>query len=176
MSGTSAPKPDSISPALNGINERMHMALREVVLLQRKKLGPLIMFEDGKIKFYRGDEEVESYSIIPPLAYDQVKIVGHAAFLIVIQMQRTDLTSNELFTWCDGFIDELVHVRKEIPSFDLPQALRDLQIQLVNQILDFTQKTRQQENKSETNLRAFSKEIMPMLRAGFMHCAKIHLP
>ena len=65
----SAEAPTELSPTLKSLNGRMHQALREVVTAERQQLGPLIMFEDGKIKLYRGDREVAGHTIVPPLAY-----------------------------------------------------------------------------------------------------------
>ena len=70
IGSVSAETPAELSPALRSLNGRMHQALRDVVTAERQQLGPLIMFEDGEIKLYRGDQEIAGYTIVPPLAYD----------------------------------------------------------------------------------------------------------
>lgn len=167
--------PSSLSGALNNINDFMHSALREIVVEERKRLGPLLMFEDGKIKFYRGDEEVQSYDIIPPLMYDQLKIIGHASFLVVIQSLRHELSKDERMAWSKAFIEEVEKVRHEVTSFGLPSDLLDLQVKLIDNILDIGAKMGQDGNVDETELRLYTKRITPLLKAGFTQSAKLHI-
>jgi hypothetical protein len=165
----------SLSGALNNINDLMHSALREIVSEERKCLGPLIMFEDGKIKFYRGDQEVQGYDIVPPIMYDQLKVIGHAAFLVVIQSLRHELSKDERMAWSERFIGEVEKVRQEITSYDLPSDLLGLQINLIDKILDIGAKVGQYGNVDETELRLYTKEITPLLDAAFTHSAKLHI-
>ena len=133
------------------------------------------MFEDGKIKFYRGDEEVQGYDIVPPIAFDQLKVIGHAAFLVVIQSQRHDLTGNERIAWIRTFVKELEKVRTEATSFGLPPDLLDVQVKLIDKTLNVGQKIEQCGGLDETELRLFTKEIAPLLEAGFIHSAKLNI-
>ena len=55
---TKATRAQTLSPALQQLNASMHLALGQAVTLERRALGPLIMFEAGEIKLYRGDQEV----------------------------------------------------------------------------------------------------------------------
>ena len=165
----------SLSGALNNINDFMHSALRQIVAEERKSLGPLIMFEDGKIKFYRGDEEVQSYDVVPPLMYDQLKIIGHAAFLVVIQSLRHELSKDERMAWSKAFVEEVEKVRDEVTSFGLPSDLLDLQVKLIDNILDIGAKIGQEGNVDETELRSYIKQITPLLEAGFTQSAKLHI-
>ena len=164
-----------LSPALQSLNGRMHAALQEVVILQRQQLGPLIMFEDGQMKLYRGDEEVAGFSIIPPLAYDQLKIIGHAAFSVVIQAHRTDLSSEEKNTWLVEFQQDLRQIRTELSSFDLPKPLMKSQRKLIDYTLEFSEHVQQQNQTSETDIRAFTERILPLLQDGFTHSAHLHV-
>ena len=171
----SANTPAELSPSLSALNGRMHQALREVVVLERQQLGPLIMFEEGEIKLYRGDQEVAGYSIIPPLAYDQLKIIGHATFSVVIQVQRSDLDFDARRAWLDGFVGELQQVRKELASFDLPKDLVKSQRRLIDHTLDLAKTAQQQEDISEAELRAFTERVLPLLQDGFTHSAHVHV-
>lgn len=166
-----------LSPALQSLNGRMHAALREVVMVQRQQLGPLIMFEEGQIKLYRGDEEVAGFSIIPPLAYDQLKIIGHAAFSVVIQAHRTDLSPEEKKAWFVDFKQDLSQVRTELPSFELPKALMKSQRKLIDSTLEFTEQIQRQNAPSEVGaeIRAYTERILPLLQEGFTHSAHLHV-
>ena len=166
-----------LSPALQSLNGRMHAALQEVVILQRQQLGPLIMFEEGEMKLYRGDEEVAGFSIIPPLAYDQLKIIGHAAFSVVIQAHRTDLSSEEKSAWFVDFQRDLSQIRTELPSFDLPKDVMRSQRKLIDLTLEFTEQIQQQSDPSEvsTDIRAYTDRILPLLQKGFAHSAHLHV-
>ena len=163
-----------LSPAFQRLNGRMHAALREVVQIERNQLGPLIMFEDGKMKLYRGDQEVAGFSIIPPVTYDQLKIIGHAAFSVVIQAQRTDLSLDQKRIWVDDFEQELRQVRVEVSAFDWPRPLMKSQRQLIDQTLQFSEKVKQ-EQLVETDIRAFTAQILPLLQDGFAHSARLHV-
>ena len=170
-----AETPKDLSPALKSLNGRMHMALREVVGVERKNLGPLIMFEDGQIKLYRGDEEVAGHSIIPPLAYDQLKIIGHAAFAVVIQVHRTDLSNDSRQAWLADFVQEVQQVRTELPSYGLPKTLTKSQRKLMDHTLNFAQGAQAGALPSEDALRKFTAQILPLLQAGFDHSARLHV-
>ena len=167
-----------LSPALQRLNGRMHAALQEVVILQRQQLGPLIMFEDGEMKLYRGDEEVAGFSILPPLAYDQLKIIGHAAFAVVIQAHRSDLSTEEKRAWLVAFQRDLSQILSELPSFDLPKAVMKSQRKLMELTLHFAEKIRQQGEPSELDadiIRAYTDRILPLLQEGFAHSAQLHV-
>ena len=164
-----------LSPALQRLNGRMHTALREVVMVQRSQLGPLIMFEEGEMRLYRDDEKVAGFSIIPPLAYDQLKIMGHAAFSVVVQAHRTDLSSEEKKAWLADFQQELSQIRTELPSFDLPKPLMKSQRKLIDYTLEFSEHVQQQNQTSETDIRAFTERILPLLQDGFTHSAHLHV-
>ncbi len=165
-----------LSPALQSLNGRMHAALQEVVILQRQQLGPLIMFEEGEMKLYRGDEEVAGFSIIPPLAYDQLKIIGHAAFSVVIQAHRTDLSSEEKSAWFVDFQQDLSQIRTELPSFDLPKAVMKSQRKLIDLTLEFTEQIQQSEpSEVSADIRAYTDRILPLLQEGFAHSAHLHV-
>ena len=170
-----AETPQELSPALKSLNGRMHMALREVVGVERENLGPLIMFEDGQIKLYRGDEEVAGHSIIPPLAYDQLKIIGHAAFTVVIQLHRTDLSNDVRQAWLAEFVQEVQQVRTELPSYDLPKPLTKSQRKLVDHTLDFAEDAQAGGLPSEDALRKFTARVLPLLQDGFAHSARLHV-
>ena len=165
-----------LSPALQRLNGRMHAALQEVVILQRQQLGPLIMFEDGEMKLYRGDEEVAGFSILPPLAYDQLKIIGHAAFAVVIQAHRTDLSSEEKSAWFVDFQRDLSQIRTELPSFDLPEDVMKSQRRLIGLTLEFTEQIQQSEPSDlDADIRAYTDRILPLLQEGFAHSAQLHV-
>ena len=164
-----------LSPAFQSLNGRMHTALREVVMIERGQLGPLIMFEEGKIKLYRDEVEVAGFSIIPPLAYDQLKIMGHASFSVVIQAHRTDLSAEAKTAWLREFEQELRQIRTELPSFDLPKPLIKSQRKLIDHTLEFAASIRQKHKTSETELRAFTAKILPLLQDGFTHSAHLHV-
>ena len=175
MSPAVAAPPMELSPTLRGLNDRMHGVLREVVSVERQQLGPLIMFEDGEIKLYRGDVEVAGHSIVPPLAYDQLKIMGHAAFAVVIQAQRTDLSVEARRAWLEGFVAEVKTVRAELASFDLPKPLVKSQRVLMDHTLAFANLAKRQGSVSDAELRAFTARILPLLEDGFTHSARLHV-
>lgn len=170
-----ASPPTELSPALLGLNARMHGALREVVQAERQQLGPLIMFEDGEIKLYRGDEEVAGHSIVPPLAYEQLKIIGHAAFALVIQVQRSDLSFEARRAWLEGFVTDLEGVRAELGSFDLPAALVKSQRTLIDHTLKLAAAAQRKEPIQEAELRRFTERVLPLLEDGFTHSARVHV-
>ena len=170
-----AAPPTELSPSLRGLNDRMHGVLREVVSVERQQLGPLIMFEDGEIKLYRDDVEVAGHSIVPPLAYDQLKIVGHAAFALVIQAQRTDLSVEARRAWLEGFVAEVKTVRGELASFDLPKPLVKSQRGLMDQTITLANLAKRQGSVSDAELREFTARILPLLEDGFTHSARLHV-
>ena len=171
----SADTPTALSPALSSLNGRMHRALREVVAAERQQLGPLIMFEDGEIKLYRGDQEVAGHSIVPPLAYDQLKIIGHATFSVVIQVHRSDLSFDARKVWLAGFVNELQTVGTELASFELSEELEESQRALIGHTLELANTAQHQEDISEAELRAFAEQVLPLLRDGFTHSARLHV-
>ena len=174
IGSVSAETPTELSPALRSLNGRMHQALRDVVTAERQQLGPLIMFEDGEIKLYRGDQEVAGYTIVPPLAYDQLKIIGHATFAVVIQVHRSDLSFGDRKSWLEGFVSELQTVRTELESFELPEELEESQRALIGHTLELAKTAQHQEDIREAELRAFAQQVLPLLQDGFTHSARLH--
>ena len=175
IGSVSAETPTELSPALRSLNGRMHQALRDVVTAERQQLGPLIMFEDGEIKLYRGDQEVAGYTIVPPLAYDQLKIIGHATFAVVIQVHRSDLSFGDRKAWLEGFVSELQTVRTELESFELPEELEKSQRALIGHTLELAKTAQHQEDIREAELRAFAQQVLPLLQDGFTHSARLHV-
>ena len=89
------PKQGELSPTLKALNGMMHSAIREAVSDERASLGPLIMFEDGKMKLFRDDVELIALPATPPLVYHQLKVIGHSLFVTVIQLWRPSLTPEQ---------------------------------------------------------------------------------
>ena len=92
--------------------------------------GALIVFEDGQIKFFRGDEEVAGFPIAPPVQYQRLKVLGHAAFGVVIQVYRSDLLPDERRAWLKETDAHLLAVQGELPV-GFPADLESAQSQLI---------------------------------------------
>ena len=171
-----APKPRTeLSPALKRMNSMMHSALREVVQAERQQLGPLIMFEAGHMKLFRGDEEVIALPASPPLVYHQLKVIGHVVFTTVIQLWRADLKGAERSEWLRAFGASLDELSAELPSYGLPKELERSQARLLIMSAALVKRALGAEPISREELRRFSAEARPLLKAGFEHSAKAHI-
>ena len=63
---------------------------------------------------------------MPPLAYEQLKIIGHATFAVVIQVHRSDLSFGDREAWLKGFVSELQTVRTGSSHSSCPRSWRNL--------------------------------------------------
>lgn len=169
-----SPDKESLSPAMQNLNRGMHLALRDAVARERTQLGPLILFEDGQMKLYRGDEEVAGFPVAAPLQYHQLKVLGHAAFGTVIQLQSTDLEGKDLESWRENTQAGLAAARAELPTWGLPKELQKSQEELIALILNLLGET-PGVRPTEARLKVYTGNLLPLMQQGFTHAAQIHL-
>ena len=163
-----------LSPAMKNLNRSMHSALRGAVQAERRKLGPLIVFEEGQMKFFRGDEEVAGYPVAPPLQYHRLKVLGHAAFAVVIQLHRSDMADPERLDWLQSTATHLAAVEEELPRYGFPAELETAQKKLIQRTQALIQAA-QSGVPTHVDLKSYTTEIMPLLEAGFVYSARAHI-
>lgn len=168
-------KQERLSPAAQALNGMTHAALSDAVKQSRQALGPLIMFEEGKMKLFRGDTEVIALPASPPIVYHQLKVIGHCALAIVIQLWRPQLSAEERVEWLTRFKVELLKLSAELPSYDLPAELERSQAQLISLILRLIERASGDERLPREELKSFSRAIRPHLQAAFKHSARVHI-
>ena len=76
------------------------------------------------MKLIREDKEVAAFSIIPPVAYDQLKVFGHVFFASLIQLQREELSQSDLKAWVEGVIPNIERALKELEQMPFEAKLR----------------------------------------------------
>lgn len=168
-------KKEQLSENLTTLNQLMHDTLREAVEHSRKELGPLIMFEEGKIKLFRGDTEVLALPANPPLVYHQLKIIGHTVLVTVIQLWRSDFKGEVRNAWLKHFQDQLTELQKELPSFQLPQDLEASQSKQIKLTQDLIMRALKNEVISHEDLKHYSLTVRPHLKAAFHFSARAHI-
>jgi len=172
---SATPKRAELSPTLQALNGMMHSAIREAVSDERTALGPLILFEDGQMKLFRDDVEVAAIPASPPLVYHQLKVIGHSAFVTVIQLWRPTLTPDARAAWLGRFKGLLTQLQAELPSYGLPAELQRSQAALISHTLTLVERASSGAPVSRGELKRFARQVRPHLQAGFTHSARAHI-
>lgn len=169
-----AAQKQELSSAFKNLNSRMHRALGEAVQRERQSLGPLILFEEGEMRLYKGDNKMAGFPISPPLVYHKLKVLGHAAFATMIQMSQSNVLTDEKRNWLQSVHVDLKAAHKELKTTDLPASLRNSQNKLIELTSTFI-KSAIETPPTEAEIKAYAAQIKPHLKAGFDYCARLHI-
>lgn len=163
-----------LSSTLKRLNRSMHIALKGATTHQRKNLGPLIIFEAGKMKLLRANQEVAAFTVIPPLAYHQLKVFGHIAFVAVIQLQRSDLSQDQQVAWIKMMRKDVELAKVELQTMSFSKEIIDSQSALLDHTLKlFTQA--EQAPLSTKDLERYSETVVPLMQPALDKSAQLHL-
>ena len=163
-----------LSPVMKRINQKMHQAIRSAIADERKDLGPLIIFEAGQMKLLRQNKEVAAFSISPPIAYQQLKVLGHMAFAAVIQLNRSHIGLDEHKAWAKELRADILLMQTELPTLRFSKKLLQSQNQLIQRTLVLLDQVGQKAITKDM-LRQYSNDIMPYLKAGIDHSARVQV-
>ena len=163
--------PSDLSPAMLRVNKKMHQAIRGAIADQRSDLGPLIIFEAGKMKLLRANKEVAAFSISPPLVYQQLKVLGHMAFAAVIQLRRSSVSDAERKRWAAELSADASLLHDELPKLGFSPELESSHRQLIERTITLLALAEQRPITIE-ELRRYSIEVMPALQAGIKLSAR----
>ena len=165
---------EALSPVLQRLNQHMHQALRSATRYARSDVGPLIIFEEGKMKLLKQNKEVAAFSILPPLEYQQLKVVGHVFFVTAIQLQRADLGEEERAGWVAAMRGDLGLAMKELNAIGLSPALLESQKNLLQGTLTLLDEA-QKAQPSTQRLKRYINESLPLIWIGARRSASLHL-
>lgn len=168
------PKIKELSSTLKRLNRSMHIALKGSIKQNRKDLGPLIIFEDGKMKLLRANQEVASFPIVPPLAYHQLKVIGHISFAIVIQLQRPDLSQEQQTAWIRVIKKDIVLAKAELQEMSFSAKVIDSQTKLLDHTLKLLAQA-EQAPLTKQGLERYSETVVPLMRPAMYKSAQLHL-
>lgn len=165
---------EELPPVLQRLNQQMHLVLRGMTAHQRKDLGPLIIFEEGKMKLLKKNQEVAAFSIMPPLEYQKLKVFGHVFFATSIQLQRSELSDEDREQWSSEMLKEIDLAITEIDTMGLSAALTESQ----RGLLQATQALISEAKSARPNtqrLKRYINEQLPAVWHGARRSASLHL-
>lgn len=168
------PKNNELSATLKRLNRSMHIALKGSITQHRKDLGPLIIFENGKMKLLRANQEVAAFPISPPLAYHQLKVFGHIAFATVIQLARSDLSQDQQVEWIKAVKEDIKLAKAELKTMSFSVAIVESQGKLLDHTLNLLTKA-EQAPVSKADLALYSKTVVPLMQPALHKSAQLHL-
>lgn len=167
-------KNKELSPVLKRLNRYMHASLKGSIKHQRQDVGPLIIFEKGKMKLLRANQEVAAFSVIPPLGYHQLKVIGHLAFVTVIQLQRTDVTQNEQVKWIHMVRQDIEAAKVELQTWPFSKPLIESQSLILGHTLKLLDQA-EVKPVSQADLERYSETVVPLMSLALHKSAQLHL-
>ena len=167
-------KKGELSPALKRLNQQMHRSLRGATQSLGRTLGPLIIFEEGKMKLFKQNKEVAAFSIMPPLEYQQLKVFGHVFFVTAIQLYRDELSENDRLQWAKEMIIDINIAITELDSIGLTPELAKSQKRLLTETLVLIEEA-QIARPNAARLKRYIKEGLPDVWLNADRSASLHL-
>ena len=114
------------------------------------------------------------FPIAPPVQYQRLKVLGHAAFGVVIQVYRSDLLPDERRAWLKETDAHLLAVQGELPGFGFPADLESAQSQLIERTREFIGAAHVKLPTRE-DVEKYTQTILPLLEMGFVYSARAHI-
>ena len=163
-----------LSPVLKRLNRQMHSTLRGAIQHRRVDLGPLIIFEQGKMKLLKQNKEVAAFPIMPPLEYQQLKVFGHILFATIIQLQRVDLNETDRVKWVKEISKDINLAIAELKMMKLSPELAQSQAGILRGTLSLLSEV-EVSPPDHNRLKRYAKEYLPAIWLGGRRCAILHL-
>ena len=163
----------NLGPTLERISKQFQRVLAEEIDREKSLLGPILLFDQNKLKLIRGGQVVAEARAEPTLIYHQVKAYSDMCLLVAIRLSTID-DQKQRIEWASQFIKEVNEAQKLTVQLSLTSELKARQIALsalTYSLLENSQKS----NFSKGLIHSYLKEVRPLIIKNFEVAAADHI-